>query len=140
MKLILAAMVLTCGTGCLYFTNPFNNTSDVSALEASEYRLHEMRMARSWDPPQTEGPRFVDAPLEAWRDSVPAAADTPTLNLLHKRTKARLASLEMEQANLMLQSEFNRIDRLRRVYDQIRIEKLRLAMIEHQPSRPQRDD
>ena len=142
MKPMLAALaLLLSGTGCFFFPpNPYSTTSDVDALEASELRLLEMSLGRPWDHPQTEAPQFVDAPLEAWRDSVLATADTPTLNLLHKDTRARIAALETQQDDLLLQSEFNRIDQLRRVYDRIRVEELRLAMIEEQPNRPRRDD
>ena len=140
MKLMLAAAVLMCSTGCLFFTNPYNDTSDISALAASEERLHQMRLGHPLEIPQTETLHFTDAPLEMWRDSVLAVADTPTLNILHKEIKAKIARLETQQADLLLQSEFNRIDPLRRVYDQLRIEKLRLAMIEEQPNRPRRDD
>ena len=140
MKLMLAAAVLMSSTGCLFFINPYSDTSDISALAASEERLHQMRLGHLLEIPQTEGSHFVDAPLERWRDSVLAVADTPTLNILHKETKAKIALLKAQQANLMLQSEFNRIDPLRRVYDRLRIEKLRLAMIEEQPNRPRRDD
>ena len=143
MKPMLAALLLllSVGTGCVFFPpNPYSTTADVDALEASELRILEMRLGRPWDHPQIDAPQFVDAPLEAWRDSILATADTPTLNHLHKDTRARLAVLEARQDDLLLQSEFNRIDQLRRVYDRIRVEELRLAMIEEQPSRPRRGD
>jgi len=126
-----AAIALLALGGCFYDRpNPWRTSGDVADLQDKTEADYALLVEQPFQPPQDAGPAFVDADLEAFRDTVLAHADGSSLQDMRAKSAAKLAWLQARQGELLKQDELNRREQLRQVNEQIRIEWIRGKMIQ----------
>ncbi len=129
----MAALVLG---GCWYDRpNPYDTSDMVEEHQERKEAIWQMEAGAEYrHPPQQEPSRLEDPDLEGWRDTVLKTADVSTLRQIRTWTLAKVADLERRRAALLRQYEPNRIDALRVVERELRVERRRLAMLDEAPS------
>lgn len=134
------AWILLAAAGCIPPHNPWDTTRERADYEAAEDDAAVLLLVPLRTDPQAEEPSFVDPSLEGWRDTVLAAADGATLGYLRHVTKKKIAVLEAKRAELLALDGFTRAIPLTRAEDELRIERLRLEMIDARVERSGRGD
>lgn len=127
-----AALVLAvAAAGCYYDRpNPWDTSSDVDAYEESREELLHMETLVPHHPDQQPAARFTDPDLEAWRDTVLAAADDESLARIHASTAAKIAHLKGRIEEYWRIDPHNRKIPLTELVWKLRVEELRLSMVE----------
>jgi hypothetical protein len=131
--------------GCSEFMtwgNPYDTSSEVAHFEYMEEQASRLVMSQIERPPQSEPARFTDPELEAWRDTYLAVVDANELAWEKKRTEAKVASLKSRFVQVMRSDPHTRKEQELRLSDELRIELVRLKMIEFklETGSPRRSD
>jgi hypothetical protein len=128
----LAGLLLAIGAaaaGCRY-SNPYDTSGDVEDLREKTEEDWDLELRWSGEDPQAERRAFTDADLEAWRDTVLATADPETLRLLHAFCSRKIGQIEGRVGDLAKVDPYNREPHLTGALDQLRVEKVRLHLLE----------
>jgi len=136
MKLVAAVSLLACLAGCYYDRpNPWDTSDQVEDYQAKKEADWQLETRRAFHPPQSQPAEFVDAELEAWRDTVLATADDPTRRHLRAKIQEKLVYWEKRIADLYRVDEHNRAVLLTEALEQYRIERARLWLLNEREGR-----
>ena len=116
--------------GCYGYGNPYDASDERDELEWRTEESLNMRLVESPDYPQSREREFTEADLEGWRDTVLAAASDQTLGRLREESRAKISWLMSQCEDLMRQDEHNREPHFTVRARQMRMEQIRLKMIE----------
>jgi hypothetical protein len=127
---MLGAASTLSSTGCWYDRpNPWNTSADVEDLQDRKERDWLLELRPRYDYPQNDGMRFALAELEGWRGTVLANADVSTLTRMRDQSVQKVAGLETRAYSMAPINEDSKVQ----IYEllwQVRVEKIRLGMIE----------
>jgi hypothetical protein len=118
--------------GCWYDRpNPYDTSDMVEEHQERKEAIWRLEAGRAYHPPpQQEPSQPADPDLEGWRDTVLKNADPASLSGIRAWTLRKIADLERRRADLLRQYEPLRIEQLRVVEGDLRIERLRLKMLD----------
>lgn len=125
--------------GCSY-NNPWDTSGNVADYQEQRQADLEAHLITPYAPPQREPATPVDADLEGWRDTVLAVADDATLARMRADSARKVGDLESRRRKLLRMDPHTRNIPLTEVEEQLRVEKLRLQMIDERPGTPRRSD
>lgn len=127
----LAALAAVLAAGCWYDRpNPYDTSDDVEAYEEQREKILNMEALVPHARDQQPGGNFIDPDLEAWRDTVLAAADDETLQRIKTATTHKIGELKARVEDLWKVDPFNRKTLLTELIWQLRVEELRLSMVD----------
>ena len=118
--------------GCWYDRpNPWNTSSDRADYLEKKEQDWLLEMQHPYDLPQNSGVVMTFPDLEGWRDSVLANADVAVLTHMRDQSVQKVASLESRAFSMAPVNEDNKVQIYGLLW-QVRVEKVRLRMIEAQ--------
>jgi hypothetical protein len=131
MRTFAATALLLALSGCYYDRpNPWDTSGDAEdyqdkveedwILETRDYRADR----------RTDGPALYDPQIEAWRDTVLATAEPSTLVPMRTWIVSKLGELGKRRAEILKADPHSRKELILRVDDEIRIERIRLKLLE----------
>lgn len=144
-RAILPALAAAGLAGCselMTWGNPYDTSSEVSTYESMEEQAAQLALIAVDQPPQAAAVRFTDPEIEAWRDTYLAVAEAGELTAEKKRIETKLASLKARFEETLRSDPHTRKEQELRLSDDIRIELVRLKMIEYklETGAPRRSD
>jgi hypothetical protein len=124
-----AAILAALAGGCSYPNHYDTSAEEAEYAERTEQILQRQVVALE-EYPQINPQEFTDPDLEAWRDTVLATADDRTLLILQNSIERKIAWLEVRCGELVRTDEHNREPQLTSRVWQLRVERMRLKMVE----------
>jgi hypothetical protein len=126
----LIALVASGMTGCWYDRpNPWRTAGDVERYNDKKEEDWQLELKQPYLLPQQEGVVLVLPELEAWRDTVLANADGPTLARMRDQSSSKAAALESRAQSMAPINEATKVQVYRLLW-LVHVEKLRLRMID----------
>jgi len=126
----LLALVAAGLSGCYYDRpNPWRTARDVERYNDKKEEDWLLELKHPYELPQQQGVAFILPELEAWRDTVLANAEGETLARMREQSSSKALALETRAQSMAPINEATKIQ----VYEllwQVRVEKMRLRMIE----------
>lgn len=126
------AMFLAALAGGCSASNPYDTSADKAEYAERTERILHSRILPLPEYPQTLPQGFTDPDLEAWRDTVLATADDRSLQILQNAIERKIAWLEIRCGELVRVDELNREPQFTSRAWQLRVERMRLKMVEEQ--------
>lgn len=119
-------------SGCWYDRpNPWRTESDVDNLRYKTEHDWLLELREPYNAPHTNGTHLALPDLEGWRDAVLLHADVTLLTRMRDQSVQKIAGLEQRAYSMAPINEDTKVP----LYDlmwQVRVEKVRLGMIEEQ--------
>ncbi|MBI3856237.1 MAG: hypothetical protein HY293_11160 [Planctomycetes bacterium] len=123
-------VLLACQAGCWYDRpNPWRTESDRERYLDKKEQDWQLELKQPYDLPQNAGVAMTLPDLEAFRDTVLVNADASTLLRMRDQSVQKAAGLQTSAQSMAPLNESNKVPIYELLWE-IRVEKLRLQMIE----------